>query len=98
MAIDLEPKTFRDLVCKHTDFLVNPLQWTSRHLDLVGSRFEDVTLIPADGDLTTSTSSDTHRQAPNDAETLARHIFPDIKRRSLIKILVGRDRMFAKYR
>lgn len=42
MVADSELKSFRDIVRNHNRFLVSPLQWTSRHLDLVGSRFEDV--------------------------------------------------------
>ncbi|CAI7565547.1 unnamed protein product [Penicillium viridicatum] len=42
MVADPGPKSFRDIVRNHNRFLVSPLQWTSRHLDLVGSRFEDV--------------------------------------------------------
>ncbi|PWY96101.1 hypothetical protein BO94DRAFT_507593 [Aspergillus sclerotioniger CBS 115572] len=96
MVIDSRPRTFRDLVRKHTDFLVNPLQWTSRHLDLVGSRFDDIAIIPPYTDSTTSACPDTGRQPPNDAETLARNIFPDVKCRSLIKILVGKGLLNSK--
>ncbi|KAJ5972945.1 uncharacterized protein N7479_002863 [Penicillium vulpinum] len=46
MAVDSGPKSFRDIVRNNNRFLVDPLQWTSRHLDLVGCRFEDIATTP----------------------------------------------------
>lgn len=103
MTADFAPGSFRDIVRKNNGFLVSPLQWTSRHLQLVGCEFEDVAVTPAD----TESNQRDHRdgigrnfcaQAVTDAEILAMDIFPDTKRERLISILVGRDKPFARHR
>ena len=101
MAADTGPKSLRDVILNHTSFLVNPLQWTSHHLDLVGCRFEDVTPIPSH--VQPSERSDPRdngarkigSDAPGSAASLATNPFPIIKRRSLINILVNEKRVFA---
>jgi hypothetical protein len=40
MQPDLKPQPLAYLMRCHRDLFVNPLFWTSRHLDLVGCRFE----------------------------------------------------------
>lgn len=81
---------------------MNPLQWTSRHLDLVGSRFEDVDIAPA---YTVSVQTDKGNdleesclKRAKDAELIAESLSPITKRHHLIKILVGEDRAFAYHR
>lgn len=100
MAANSRPKPFRDIVCNHRGLLINPLQWTSRHLDLVGCRFEDVGNTPVYAE---STQND-HRNnegrkpcpnPPNDAEVIATNLFPIMKRRRLINILVGKEHPFS---
>lgn len=94
MAADSRPKSLRDLVYNHQGFLVNPLQWTSRHLDLVGCRFEDSTR--------NEDRNDNHGElcpkSPRDAEGIARGLSPAIKRHHLINILVGEGRSFSYHR
>ena len=100
MAANYRPKSFRDIVRNHRGFLINPLQWTSRHLDLVGCRFEDVGTPPV---YTESTQNDYRNNdgrkpcptPPSDAEVIAMNLFPIIKRRRLINILVGKEGTFA---
>lgn len=99
MAASSRPKSFRDIVHNHRGFLINPLQWTSHHLDLVGCRFEDVGTPPV---YTESTQND-HRNnngrklcpaPPSDAEVISMNPFPFTKLRRLINILVGKERIF----
>lgn len=40
MAANPRPKSFRDIVLYHRDSLINLLQWTSYHINLVGCRFD----------------------------------------------------------
>jgi hypothetical protein len=87
------PKSFPDIVRNHRDFLVNPLQWTSRHLDLVGCRFEDIATTPIYAESTksdgrNSDSQKSYPELPSDAELIAMNMFPIIKRHHLINILV----------
>ncbi|KAJ5793407.1 hypothetical protein N7457_000006 [Penicillium paradoxum] len=100
MAANSRSKSFRDIVRNNPGFLINPVQWTSRHLDLVGCRFEDVGTPPVH---TESTQND-HRKnesrnrcltPPSDAEVIAMNPFPTMKHRSLISILVDKERTFA---
>ncbi|KAJ5115542.1 hypothetical protein N7526_011423 [Penicillium atrosanguineum] len=101
MAADSRPKSLRDVILKHTSFLVNPLQWTSRHLDLVGCRFEDVTPSPSHvppserSDPRDNGAREIGSDAPGNAASLATNPFPIKKRRSLINILVNEKRVFA---
>lgn len=100
MTADSRPKSFRDIVRNHRHFLVNPLQRTSRHLDLVGCRFEDVATTPGYADSTKSDgrnndSQKSYPELPRDAELIAMNLFPIIKRHRLIKILVGEEGAFA---
>ncbi|KAJ5573726.1 uncharacterized protein N7459_008153 [Penicillium hispanicum] len=98
MAADLRSKALRDLM-RNNGFLVNPLQWTSRHLDMVGCRFENVDITPV---CTVSTPDDrradpvgnTCPKSPSNAEILARNPFPNVKSRCLVAILVGEERAF----
>ncbi|KAJ5456164.1 hypothetical protein N7530_011438 [Penicillium desertorum] len=74
MAANSGPKSFHDIVRSHRGFLVNPLQWTLRHLDLVGCRFADVETAPVDAE---STDNDRFcSKAPSDAEVIALNLFP----------------------
>lgn len=103
MAAHSRPKSFRDIMRYHHDFLVNPLQWTSRHLDLVGCRFEDVPTTPVSTESTRNNYRDNDGRKPcpkplSDAEVIATNLFPIIKRRHLINILVGEERTFAYHR
>lgn len=58
MAAHSGPKSLRDLARKHNRFLVSPPEWTSRHLDLVGCRFEDVATTPVYGESTQNDRTD----------------------------------------
>lgn len=100
MGPDSRPKLFRDIMRNHRDSLINPLQWTSRHLDLVGCRFEDVATTPVYAESTKSDgrNNDSHQSFPepsSDAESIAMNLFPIMKRHHLINILVGDDGAFA---
>lgn len=99
MAANPRPKSFRDIVLYHRDSLINLLQWTSYHLNLVGCRFEDVGTPPVCAE---STQND-HRNnngrklcpaPPSDAEVISMNPFPFTKLRRLINILVGKERIF----
>lgn len=102
MAHDPEPKPLRDLLLGTQRFCVPPLQWTSRHLDLVGCRFEDVALLPVNTESTqnndTSNGQERSSKKPNDAEVLATNIFADTKRKRLINILAGEEGRFKRPR
>ncbi|RAL02362.1 uncharacterized protein BO80DRAFT_443673 [Aspergillus ibericus CBS 121593] len=97
MAAGPGPKPFRVLLRHHRDLFVNPLFWTSRHLDLVGCRFEDV-----------DTANDEPTQASDcgtggdrnfsDVESLATNLILGVKYRCLVSILVGEGHAFAKSR
>jgi hypothetical protein len=100
MAADYRPKSFYDIVRNHSGFLVHPLQWTSRHLDLVGCQFEDVAPTPVYTESTRNDYKNNDRRKPclerqSDVEIIAMSLFPTMKRRHLISILVGEDRTFA---
>ncbi|KAJ5329450.1 hypothetical protein N7452_009840 [Penicillium brevicompactum] len=84
----------------HCELLINPLKWTSRHLDLVGCQFEDVGIPPVN----TESTQNNHRNnggpkpcstPPSDAEEIATNVSPPIKLRSLINILIGEEGPFA---
>lgn len=101
MAPDRRPKPFRDILRDNKRFLVPPLQWTSRHLDLVGCRFEDVATL----DRTKSAenrddggSQGHSAKQPDDVVDLAMHLSPIIKRRCLTNILAGEEGRFASPR
>jgi hypothetical protein len=99
MAGNSRPKPFCDIVRDERGFLVHPVQWTSRHLELLGCRFEDVPTTPVYPE-TPNDHSNGDIQRPltkqsNDAELLATNLFPVIKRRCLSDILLGEGRKFA---
>jgi hypothetical protein len=100
MAAGSRPKTLYDIWRDNNGFLVNPLQWTANHLDLVGCRFEDVP-TPIAAEPTESDRGGNDQQSckrpSNDSEKIAMNPFPAIKRRHLVNILVGEDRPFAYY-
>ncbi|PLB55401.1 hypothetical protein P170DRAFT_506004 [Aspergillus steynii IBT 23096] len=101
MAADSGPKSLRDILLNYTSFLVTPLQWTSRHLELVGCRFEDVaTTTPVQPNQQSDQGDNDARslclKSPRNAELLATNLFPAIKRHSLTNILVSETRMFAR--
>ena len=100
MAANSRPKSFCDIVRYHHGFLTNRLQWASHHLDLVGCRFEDVGTTPVYAESTQNDhrSNDGRKpcpEQPNYAEVIATNVFPIIKRRRLINILVGKERPFS---
>ncbi|PKY00728.1 hypothetical protein P168DRAFT_307196 [Aspergillus campestris IBT 28561] len=102
MTADFAPGSFCDIVRQNNGFLVSPLQWTSRHLELVGCRFEEVATTPSDTKSDQRDNGDgigrtSHPKAAADAETLAMDIFAIIKRECLIRILVGREKPFARH-
>jgi LPS sulfotransferase NodH len=103
MSASSQPKSFSDILRYHTSFLVNPIQWTSRHLDLVGCRFEDVgtTYVDAESTQNDHRNNDGPKPCPNtesDAEEIATNIFPLSKRDHLVNILVGKERPFSSFR
>ncbi|PYH88650.1 hypothetical protein BO71DRAFT_391186 [Aspergillus ellipticus CBS 707.79] len=82
------PKPLRDLMRFHTDPLVNPLCWTSRHLDFVGCRFGHAD--PANTESrSTPCDSKSNKSSPRDAELLATNPFPIIKHCHLTNILLA---------
>ena len=96
MAAGPGPKPFRVLMRHHRDLFVNPLFWTSRHLDLVGCRFEDIDTAAVE---TTPDDSGTDTdKSLSDVESLATNLFLNVKYRCLVSILVGEGRAFAKTR
>ena len=100
MAANPRPKSFRDIVLYHRDSLINLLQWTSYHLNLVGCRFEDVGTPPVCAESTQNDHRNNdgrkpYRKSSNDAEVVAMNLFPIIKRRRLINILVSKERHFS---
>ena len=99
MAGDSRPKPFRDIVLDQPGFLVHPLQWTSRHLEQLGWRFEDVPTTPVYPETpNVHSNGDSGKplpKRPNDAEALAMDLFPVRKRHCLSNILLGEGRKFA---
>ena len=106
MEGDSKPKPIPDVVRAQRNFAVHPLQWTSRHLELLGCRFEDVATTPvcpeAEAEAETETenehsNSDSREssQKTTDAEVLAKNPFPVRKRRCLSNILLGEGSEFA---
>ncbi|KAJ5277771.1 hypothetical protein N7524_003924, partial [Penicillium chrysogenum] len=94
------PKSFRDIVLYHRDSLINLLQWTSYHLNLVGCRFEDIGTPPICAESTQNDHRNNNRRKPyrkssNDTELVTINLFPIIKRRRLINILVSKERHFS---
>lgn len=103
MAANPQAKSFHDIVRYHSYSLVNPLQWTSYHLNLVGCRFEDVGTPPVYAESTQNDHRNTDGRKPcpklsNDAEALAMKLFPLEKQRRLTNILVGEERPFSYFR
>ncbi|RAH68578.1 uncharacterized protein BO66DRAFT_393121 [Aspergillus aculeatinus CBS 121060] len=97
MSAAPRPSSLSDLVGYYTSYLVNPLQWTSRHLDLVSCRFEDVVITPSSSPPNHSPNQNLHRtsDARTDAEKLAMTLDAITKRCSLFNILVIDTRLFA---
>lgn len=100
MAANPRPTSFYDTMRNNHGFIINSVQWTSRHLDLVGCRFEDVGTRPVYAESTqinhkTNDGRNSCLSSPSDAEVLAMNLFPAIKCRRLISILVGKGRTFA---
>ncbi|OJJ94671.1 hypothetical protein ASPACDRAFT_128049 [Aspergillus aculeatus ATCC 16872] len=91
------PPSFSDLIRHHTSYLVNPLQWTSRHLDLVECRFQDVATTPSENPPNHNSGKSSHQTSNqrSDAENLAKNWDPIHKRCSLFNILVKDTRLFA---
>lgn len=86
------------IVLDQPGFLIHPLQWTSRHLELLGWRFEDAPTTPVSetpNDHSNGDSGKSLPKRPNDAEVLAMNLFPVRKRRCLSNILLGDGRKFA---
>ncbi|KAJ5831758.1 hypothetical protein N7474_000069 [Penicillium riverlandense] len=107
MAADAGRKSLRDLVFKQSGFLVNPLQWTARHLDLVGCRFEDADPAPVPAPTHTESTQDETRnnggsgpvkKPRSDAEIMSMNLAPVIKRCHLANILEGEERAFTSHR
>ncbi|PWY95730.1 hypothetical protein BO94DRAFT_455824 [Aspergillus sclerotioniger CBS 115572] len=96
MAADPAPKTFRILMRHHRDLFVNPLFWTSHHLDLLGCQFEDIEASSIETTLDDSGSN--NDRSLSNVESLATNLFMDVKHRCLVRILVGEGRAFAKTR
>ncbi|KAE8374540.1 hypothetical protein BDV26DRAFT_284211 [Aspergillus bertholletiae] len=92
MTADPRSKSLRDLIRHHRDFIADPLLWVSRHLDLVGCRFEVADVDPGNAELPENLP-----EAQGHAEQLARNIFPVMKHRALVSMLAGKGRSFAKH-
>ncbi|RAH39810.1 uncharacterized protein BO95DRAFT_426060 [Aspergillus brunneoviolaceus CBS 621.78] len=88
-----------DFMQNHRELLVNPLSWTSHHLNLLGCRFEDAdnTSIESTG-MKDETRATPHTCADlvSNAERVARSPIPNVKHHCLVDILVGEERAFAR--
>ncbi|PLB50326.1 hypothetical protein P170DRAFT_473889 [Aspergillus steynii IBT 23096] len=86
------PKPLLDFVRGRRELLDHPLLWTLKHLESLGCHF---------GHLQTSAYSEStpkDSKGTGDAEALARRLFPDVKLRSLCRLLAGEGRKFARPR
>ncbi|KAL4968451.1 uncharacterized protein BDV14DRAFT_167052 [Aspergillus stella-maris] len=92
---------FCNIMQTSRELFVNPLLWTSHHLNLLGCQFEDVdstgTGSAQDECKAAADNAITRATRPSDAELLARRPFATVKRLCLIDILVGKGGPFAKY-
>ncbi|KAL2810968.1 hypothetical protein BJX63DRAFT_422691 [Aspergillus granulosus] len=87
---------FFDILRDHRrDLLVNPLQWTLHHLEVVGCRFDDVE-PPAYVESIHKDYNDTERGQSDEVERLVCKPYPEVKHRCLKRILVGEGRKFAR--
>lgn len=87
-----------DLVCNHLRHLRNPLQWTSRHLRLIGCRFGDMdtaSVHPQRSREDHKRDGEDWSQESKDIHTLATNLSADKKRQCLVKILTGGARVFS---
>ncbi|PYI00911.1 hypothetical protein BO78DRAFT_434069, partial [Aspergillus sclerotiicarbonarius CBS 121057] len=91
------PKPFRVILHHHRELFVNPLFWTSRHLDLVGCQFEDVDAASIETTQASDCGTGDDRSL-SDVESLATNVFLGVKYRCLVRLLVGECRIFAKAR
>ncbi|PYI29171.1 hypothetical protein BP00DRAFT_479676 [Aspergillus indologenus CBS 114.80] len=92
MAQASTPKPLLDFVRGRRDLLDHPLLWTLEHLELLGCHFDD---------LKTSAypeSAPKDAKGTADAESLAHRLFPEVKLRSLCRLLLGEGRNFARAR
>ncbi|KND91088.1 hypothetical protein TOPH_04348 [Tolypocladium ophioglossoides CBS 100239] len=101
----LSPKPLTELIRHHREIFVSPLFWTSRHLDLVGCRFEDVenvndaTEYSGVGHISTQPSNDDGLPINDDklieiVKRLAKHQTYTSKVSNLTVLLMGEGRAF----
>ncbi|RAH65564.1 uncharacterized protein BO66DRAFT_442971 [Aspergillus aculeatinus CBS 121060] len=86
------PKPLLDFVRGRHDLLNHPLLWTWKHLESLGCQFDDLETSAY------SESAPKDSQGTADAEALARRLFPEVKLRSLCRLLLGEGRDFARAR
>ncbi|PLB55497.1 hypothetical protein P170DRAFT_443279 [Aspergillus steynii IBT 23096] len=84
------------------ELFVNPLLWTSHHMNLVGCQFVENAINPStesipDQEKIKIQGHQRSINTPTDAELLAIKPLATVKHRCLVDILVGQGRPFARY-
>lgn len=97
-----------NIVLHHRELLVNPLFWTSRHLDALGCRFQLIDNAPTketgDGHKASQRTNDNQRSSAKeririfDAEMLAKSAVPSVKFHILCRFLLHESSVFNKRR
>ncbi|KKK14306.1 hypothetical protein ARAM_000778 [Aspergillus rambellii] len=106
MQATSEVTSLSDIVLHHRELLVNPLFWTSRHLDALGCRFRHIdnatTKETCDGHRASQRTNDNHtssgkkRMRMSDAEMLATSAVPSVKYHILCRFLLHEGSVFNK--
>jgi hypothetical protein len=101
MQVDPKPQSPCSLLRHHSELLVNPLLWTSRHLDLVGCQFKDIGVMGEDSARQPPRKrrrlqAFKEYRKPSDAEILAQSVHPSTKLYSLVDIVNYEDSPFKR--
>ncbi|KAJ5554997.1 hypothetical protein N7535_007439 [Penicillium sp. DV-2018c] len=72
MQPDLKPHPLAYRMRYHRELFVDPLCWTSRHLDLVGGRFKELKSTDSEYTEDNTEPARSLSSSPSDAERLAR--------------------------
>lgn len=86
------PKPLLDFVRGRRNLLDHPLLWTSKHLESLGCHFDNLEMSAY------SESAPEDSKGTGDAEALARRLFPEVKLRSLCRLLSGKGQKFTRAR
>lgn len=98
MATDTSPLPLHDLIRYHGRLYVHPLEWTPRHLDLVGCQFQDIAQDIASEERAYKPDENQRDTSASDAEEIATNPIYAFKSRSLGRILVGKEHAFIRVR